>query len=116
VTATAVREKWKDAVEQADSRVREKASEQYVETLEQMNDRHLKVLKFIEARAIEAIKSHPLESAMDAVRAYTMAAEKERLIRGEPSERINIMELVKQETADLLVEDDATPVEGGAVP
>jgi Mg2+/Co2+ transporter CorC len=50
-----------------------------------------------------------------------MAAEKERLIRGEPSERINILELVRQENAQLLVDenegDDSgeAPVEAGPV-
>ena len=74
VTATAVKEGWKEAVQQADSRVREKASENYVETLQQMNERHLKVLRFIQGRSIESLKSLPIESAMDAVRAYTLAA------------------------------------------
>ncbi len=108
VTATAVKEGWKEAVEQADSRVREKASENYVETLQQMNERHLKVLRFIQGRSIESLKSLPIESAMDAVRAYTLAAEKERLIRGEPSERtaVDIVELIKNEYAELMVEEN----------
>jgi hypothetical protein len=52
-----------------------------------MDDRQLKVSAYIQGKAIETLKSMPLDSAMDAVRAYKLAAEMERMIRGKPSEQ-----------------------------
>jgi len=124
VTSTAVKEGWKEAVERADKAVREKASEGYVETLHQMNERHLKVLRFIQGRSIESLKSQPIGSAMDAVRAFTMAVEKERLIRGEPTDRTeNIEAIIRREYEQWMVvenddddDGDETALEGIAVP
>ena len=87
VTDLAGKENWQKRLSKIEREAQEKTDRRVAETLEQMNDRHLKVLKFIQNRSIEALKTMPLESAMEAVRAYTLSLDKERVIRGEPSER-----------------------------
>lgn len=74
-----------------------------------MNARHIKVLRFIQGKAIDALKSMPLESAMDAVRAFTLSVQKERLIRGEPTDRnaLDIEQLIKREYAMLMIDEPA---------
>ena len=54
----------------------------YLESLEGMNLRHLKSLKIIQGKALEALRTMPLSTAMEAVRALDMAIRQERLIRG----------------------------------
>jgi hypothetical protein len=52
-----------------------------------MHERHLKMMSLIQRRALEALRSMPLDSAMDAVRALDLAVKSERVVRGEPGDR-----------------------------
>ena len=111
VSKLAAKERWQERLRDLERKARERADERVLETLEDVSARHLKVLRFIQNKAIEALKSMPLDSAMDAVRAYHSSVEKERLIRGEPSERteMSLEEITKRELRTLLVRSE----EGG---
>ena len=87
VTNRAVKEGWKERIAEHERKQREDAEKKARETLDTMNERQLKVASFIQLRAIDALKSMPLDSAMDAVRAYKLGAEMERDIRGQPSQQ-----------------------------
>jgi len=104
VTGMAEREGWQERLMELERKAREKADEKVLETLEQMNGRHLKVLRFIQNKAIEALKAMPIDSAMDAVRAFGLSLDKERTIRGEPSDRtqIDLAEVTREEMRRLL--------------
>ena len=86
VTGRAGREAWQERILELERKARVRSDEKAVETLEEMNTRHLKVFRFIQSRSIEAMKSKPIESAMDAMRAFAMSVDKERMIRGVPRE------------------------------
>ena len=105
VTNAAAREEWQKRIEKIEREARERTDQQAVETLEQTNARHLKVLRFIQNKAIETLKSMPIGTAMEAVRAYSLTLEKERLIIGEPSGRtqVSIEEITRREIQELLV-------------
>lgn len=107
VTGLADREKWQERLMEIERKARDKADEKVQETLEEMNVRHLKVLRFIQGKAIEALKSMPIDSAMDAVRAFGLTLDKERTIRGEPSDRtaVDIAEVTREEMRRLLTTD-----------
>jgi hypothetical protein len=120
VADTAKRDHWQERIAEQERRARDRVDERAVETLAQMNERHLKVFRYVQGKSIETIKSVPLESAMDAIKAYALAAEKERLIRGEPTERtaMDIEKKIREEHERWLVpvEEDATdnaPASGG---
>jgi predicted DNA-binding protein YlxM (UPF0122 family) len=108
ITDVAQREDWQQRLSDAERKARERVDEKVVETIETMNERHLKVLRFIQGRAIEALKSMSLDSAMDAVRAFSIALDKERTIRGEPADRsaVSIEEIIKREYQTLLVTEE----------
>jgi hypothetical protein len=108
VVDLAKRENWQAAVEELDRKARERAEQKVLETNDEMNERQLKVFRYIQSRAIETLKALPLETAVEAVKAYTTAAEKERLIRGEPTDRtaINLEEIVKSEYRRLMRPDN----------
>ncbi len=82
-----------------------------VEVLRETHDRHLKTVRFMQARALTALKQFPLTNGMEAMRATELAIKLERLIVGEPSERTETVELVtKREMERWLVpagEDEA---------
>ncbi len=99
VTKLAVRENWQDRVTGLERKARESSDQKILETLEDMNGRHLKTLRVIQGKALETLKTMPLASAMEAVRALDMSIAKERIIRGEPSDRtaVSVEETIKRE-------------------
>ena len=101
VSNMAERENWQSRLADLERKARDKADERVLETLDEMNGRHLKVLRFIQSKAIEALKAMPIESAMDAVRAYGQTIDRERTIRGEPSDRsaVSLEEICRREYA-----------------
>ena len=99
VTRLAAKDHWQSRTLEIEKKAREAANQKAVETLEGMNDRHLKTLHAIQVRAIEVLKQKPIETAMDAVRALGLAIREERLIRGEPSSRtaLSMEEVIRKE-------------------
>ena len=99
VVDRAKKEDWQGKVAQMELRAREKAEAQAGQSLEEMNDRHLRTAQLIQRKAIEALGKLSLEEAMDAVRALKIGLEHERLIRGEPGQRtaIDIQQTIKAE-------------------
>lgn len=87
ITKLATKERWQERVAEIEQRAQAESREKAVDLLNEMNDRHLRVLRAIQAKALETLKEKPLHSGMDAVRALELSIRHERLIRGEPSER-----------------------------
>ena len=108
VTDLAGRERWMARIEELERKARENSDQQIQESLEEMNERHLKTLKYIRAKALDTLKAMPLASAMDAVKALELTIKHERLIRGEPSEhtQLSVEEVTRQEIQALLVRGD----------
>ena len=88
VTKRASSEGWQKRLSGLEAQARQRSDEQIVETIEQMKVRHLKTLQVVQRKALEALKSYSLTTAMEAVRALDVSIKQERLIRGEPSERL----------------------------
>ena len=101
VTKAAKRQNWPERVQEIDRLARVKLEQNAVESLELMNERHLKVAKYIQKKALDTLQSLPLNSAMNAVRALNLAIETERIIRGEPADRnvLSVEQIVKREYA-----------------
>ena len=99
------KEGWQAKVAAADEQARARAVEKAQESIEEMNDRHLKTVQLIQKKALEALRETALGDAMDAVRALSLAVRDERLIRGEPTDRsaVNVEEIIKREYARWLV-------------
>lgn len=86
-----------------------------VETLEQMSERHLKVCKLIQRKALEALRSMPLTTAMEAVKALNLTIKQERLVRGEPTDRTaSVEEVIKREYERWLTNDNPDDAKGEA--
>lgn len=100
VVDCAKRERWQQRVELIDQRAKENLEKKVAETLDQMNERHLKSLRIIQGKALESLRETPFfKTAIEAARALEMAIRQERVVRGEPSERtqLSIEETVRKE-------------------
>ncbi len=99
VTKRAAKERWQQRLAELEAKARRGAERKVLETLEEMNTRHIKSLRVIQGKALEALRSMPLATAMEAVRALDMAIRQERLVRGEPSDRtaICIEDVIRRE-------------------
>ena len=87
VAKRAKKEDWQRRVEELEARAREANEQKTVETLESMYARHLKVLRVIQGKALEALKSMSLGSAMEAIRALDLTLKQERLVLVEIGEQ-----------------------------
>ncbi|MBN1443720.1 MAG: hypothetical protein JXA90_13505 [Planctomycetes bacterium] len=116
VTSRALKERWQERILDVERQARENVNKKCAETLEEMTERHLRVLKAIQARALEALRAMPLESAMDAVRALGLAIKEERSAREEPADRdgANVEAIIRREYERWLVPvDQQEPASGG---
>ena len=81
VTKLAARENWPVKLEESLRQVRSKAEEAAQESLEEMTLRHLKTLRVVQSRALEAMRSAPIASGTAAMRTVVLCVEKEREFR-----------------------------------
>lgn len=110
----AEREHWQAQVLEFDQQARDGATKRALNDVEEMNERHLKLMKVIQAKGVEALRSIALTTAIDAVRAIDLAIRHERVIRGEPSERteVSLEDIIRRESARWLAPEasvDAAP-------
>ena len=99
ITKIAKRDRWRERLTEIEEKARKSLAQKSVESMEQVTQRHLQTLKVIQTKALQALKSMPLTGAMDAVRALDLSIAKERLIRGEPSDRtaVTVEETIRRE-------------------
>jgi transposase len=105
VTKRAKQEGWQKRVAEIEAKARQGADEKAAETMEAINARHLRSSRVIQAKALEALRSMSLDTAMDAVKALHMGVRQERLILGEPTDRnaVNIEDVIKREYEKLMI-------------
>lgn len=114
VAKLAKKECWLDRVRAIDADAQQKVDQHIAETVEDMHTRHLKMLKIVQAKGLEALKTMPLSSAMEAVRALDMTIKQERLIRGEPTDRaaVSVEDVIRREYEQWMATEDGAQVDG----
>ena len=108
VTRIAKNDGWQGRLESIERNARQNVDQKLAETIEQMNERHLKSVRVVQAKAIEALRALPIDDAAAAVRALDLGIRQERLIRGEPSERsaVQIEDVIRSEYERWMVTSD----------
>lgn len=88
VARRAKRDNWPTQVAKADEEARQRAVAEAVETLAEMNARHLKICQVMQKKALEALRAGSDLTTMEALRGLAIAMEQERTIRqgSEPRE------------------------------
>ncbi len=98
ITHLAAREDWAVRLEKIEAEARERTDRRVAETIDEMTQRHLRIAKAIQARALDALRSLPMDKASDAVRALDIGIRQERLARGEPTDRqASVEEIITRE-------------------
>jgi hypothetical protein len=99
VTKHAVKQHWAERLTEVERRAREESEKNAVAVLREMDERHLKIAKALQGKALEALRSMPLERGADVLRALDLGVKQERLIHGEPSERsaVSVEEATRRE-------------------
>ena len=105
VTRHATDDRWPERLAEVEKKAREESQEKAVEVLAEMDERHLKVAKALQGKALAALRELPLDKAADVIKALELGVKQERLIRGEPSERreMTVEEVTKREMQRWLV-------------
>ena len=113
VTDFASREGWTERLDAIEQEARERSDKRIVESLDEMNERHLKLVRVVQAKALEALKSMPIHSAMEAARALDMTIKQERVIRGEPGDRsaVSVENVIRREYERWMTDGDGDDVE-----
>jgi hypothetical protein len=101
-------EGWQEQVAAIETKARKNVQEKLGNTLEEMNERHLKILRVVLGKAIEALRAMPLRAASDAVRAIEMCVKNERAIFGDPAEQQaeSLEEITRREFARWMKKHD----------
>lgn len=86
VTKRALRENWQGRLAKIEADARHASDERAADDLHAVDDRHLRVCRAIQARALDALRSMPLNSGMAAVRALDISIKIERGILGRDTE------------------------------
>jgi hypothetical protein len=113
VQSCADREEWTERLARIEQQAREQSDKRLAEALEDIRSRHLKTLRAMNGRALEALKGYPITSGMDAIRAAEMVIKLERLIVGDPTDRnaVTLESTVRREYERWLVREDTGPTE-----
>lgn len=109
VTKRAATEKWGERLAKMEAEAKAISDRKMTEGLAEMHERHVKMAKAMAARVLTALRDHPIEDGMDAIRAADMVIKLERLLAGEASKRteLSIEEISRREIRTLLKVVDA---------
>ncbi|MBU0754900.1 MAG: hypothetical protein KJ831_16555 [Candidatus Eisenbacteria bacterium] len=115
VANLAEREDWQQRILDLERKAHEATEKRIAETLEEMGERHIKMIKVVQRKALETLKSMPLNTAIEAVRALDLSIKHERLVRGEPTDRaaLDVENLIKREYERWLISEDSEGEEAG---
>jgi hypothetical protein len=80
VANTARRDDWQSRLAGAADEARKRTDERIIETLEDLNVRHLKVAKFVLSKGLESLRGMTITKTADALRAVAQAVELERAV------------------------------------
>ena len=107
------RNDWYRRLGDIEREAREKSDRRLSETLADTRQRHLKMLRVVAAKGLQALQERNITSAMDGVRALEMAIKLERQILGEPGENstMTIEAVTRRELETLIQIDDGEPDE-----
>ncbi len=100
-------EKWVERLAKIQEDARVSGDKRITETLEEMQERHLKMLRAMAGKSLQAMKEFPITSAAEGARIAGMVIKLERIVREEPAARpeLSIEEITKREIETLLLRD-----------
>lgn len=96
-------EGWSATVAAIEADARERLAQEAAANVAEMDQRHLAIAKVLQAKGLEALRSAPISSTADALKAVDLGIKNERLVRGEPNHVITVEAVTRREIEDLLL-------------
>lgn len=105
-----LRNQWSKRLEAIEEASKKRADEILVETLAEVRARHLRMLKVVATRGLQALQVNELETASEGVKAVTEAIKLERVIHGETTANVGVsMQEMTRREVELFLIAEAEP-------
>jgi hypothetical protein len=115
ITRIAVDNEWLARLKLIEAEARREADKKLAEMRTEMHERHLKLAKFVQSKAVQGLQAHSFDNARDASRALVDGVKMERVVQGESTENqtVSIQAVTRREvetfvTGSLFPDEDAT--------
>ncbi len=82
IVKIAARDRWQARITEVETKARQAAEKKAAESLAGLTDRHLRTVRFLEARALDALRSTPIRTAGEAARMLDISLRQERSLLG----------------------------------
>jgi len=106
IVKRAKRDQWQNRLAELEHQAQQIAEQKAVDEMGAVRERHLKEARFLQARALQALKDLPPEKGIRAAAALGIAWRHELLILGEPTERqASVEETIKREYDRWMVQE-----------
>jgi hypothetical protein len=107
---------WPRQVADREKDVQARVAQNADAVLDDVVERHLKLVRFVQRKALEKLRSLPMSTTAEAVRALDVAIKHERMILGvgdaEDQSALDMAEIVKRESERWLKTVDVPPGDG----
>ena len=109
VTKLAAKERWQEKVEEIERSARESAQEKARSEIEATYEQHMRALRLVFAKGVEALKSMAIDTPADAMKAIQLAIREQRVALGEPTDRtaLSIEDTIRREYERWMVVGEA---------
>jgi len=99
VVNAAKRDRWQEQVEELERTAHDDAREKMKSTLEATYEQHMRALRLVFAKGVEALKSMAINTPADAMKAIQLAIREQRVALGEPTDRtaLSIEDTIRRE-------------------
>ena len=112
----AKRERWSQRIDELEQRARAQAEEQALESVAEMNLRHIREARFLQSKGLEGLRSGRPELLSACGKLVASGLTLERLIRGQATERTeNVESIIRREYDRWLVREGGEVGEGESV-
>jgi len=121
ITRIAIDYEWLARLKMIEAEARREADKKITDMRAEAYERHLKLAKFVQGKAVQGLQSHTFDSARDASRALVDGVKLERTVLGESTENrtVSVQALTRREVetfvtgslfpdGDLAAEEDLT--------
>lgn len=118
ITRIAVDHDWLARLKLIEAEARRDADRKLAEMRAEMYERHLKLAKFVQSKAVQGLQAHAFDNARDASRALVDGVKMERVVQGESTDvhAVSVQQVTRREvetfvTGSLFPDEDETAEE-----
>jgi hypothetical protein len=114
IVRIAVENEWLARLKLIEAEARREADRKLAEMRTEMHERHMKLAKFVQSKAVQGLQNHSFDTARDASRALVDGVKLERAVAGESTDvhTVSIQAITRREvetlvTGSLFPDEDA---------